>query len=415
MKRISTNLPNMDMSYYMRLREWKLNQMQNKMASQSRIQSLRDDPLAAGHSTRYQSRIARIKRYITNVGTARSEMALIEGNLQSALDILHRIRELGVQGGNGIYTREQMAYMGTEITELLNELVNVANAKDGLGNYLFAGFRKRIEPFRVSTSLVEGSHGEVAASIEYVGDIGRNQAEISAEASIGYQIPGNYAFWAENQQIYSTADASEYRVQKDSAIQIDGVEINLKAGDNVYAIISKINDSRAPVKASLDPVKNSIVLETTFAHQIWPEDLGEGRVLQDLGIISDGNKAPPLNLSDSANVFGGSVFDMIMHVRDGFYKGDHELVGGSGLRGIDGSIEALTSSLAEIGSKDARLRITGKKLDYELPEYIRFNSEEVDLDLSKAITELKMLEYTHKAALATAARILPPTLLDFLR
>jgi flagellar hook-associated protein 3 FlgL len=32
-----------------------------------------------------------------------------------------------------------------------------------------------------------------------------------------------------------------------------------------------------------------------------------------------------------------------------------------------------------------------------------------------AATDLKMLDFAHKAALQSAARILPPTLLDFLR
>jgi flagellar hook-associated protein 3 FlgL len=46
---------------------------------------------------------------------------------------------------------------------------------------------------------------------------------------------------------------------------------------------------------------------------------------------------------------------------------------------------------------------------------VEANSNEVDLDLSEAITELKMLEYTHKAALNTTARIMQPSLLDYLR
>ena len=41
MKRISTNMPNMDMLYHMRIREWKMNELQNKMASQTRIKELR--------------------------------------------------------------------------------------------------------------------------------------------------------------------------------------------------------------------------------------------------------------------------------------------------------------------------------------------------------------------------------------
>ena len=61
------------------------------------------------------------------------------------------------------------------------------------------------------------------------------------------------------------------------------------------------------------------------------------------------------------------------------------------------------------------LEVIGDRLSYEIPEMINRNSKEVDLDLSEAIMDLKMYEYTHKAALQTAGRILQPTLLDFLR
>jgi flagellar hook-associated protein 3 FlgL len=138
-------------------------------------------------------------------------------------------------------------------------------------------------------------------------------------------------------------------------------------------------------------------------------------VLQDLGLISRGDSAPPLNAADTASVYGGSVFDMLMHLRDSLYRGDQEAVGGSALRGIDDSVETLTAHLAEIGARDTRLEVAQKRLAWEKPEYTKLDSQERDLDLSQAITELKMLEYTHQAALSTAARILRPTLLDFLR
>jgi flagellar hook-associated protein 3 FlgL len=416
MKRISTNMPNLDMSYHMRLREWKMNELQNKMASQTRIKNLRDDPIAAGHAVRFQSKLVRLERFSQNISAIRGEMALVEGNLRSGLDILQRVRELSVQGANGIYDQSQMAFMGQEVDQLLTELIGLANARAGNGDFLFSGFRSKIEPFRIYTSRVEDGPGsEVISRVEYVGDIGVNQAEISENAEIGYRLPGNHAFWAERQQIYSAVDASTYRVQQNSRIRLDGVEIELKEGDNVHAIISKINESGAPLKAKLDPVKASLVLESTFAHQIWPEDVGEGTVLQDLGIVSPGTNSPPLNTADTASVFGGSVFDMIIHLRNGLYKGDLKVIGGSGLRGVDNAIESLTARLAEIGSRDARLEHTSQRLDYEEPEYTRLLSTETDLDLAEAVTNLKMLEYTHKAALATAARVIQPTLLDFLR
>ncbi len=414
MKRISTNLPNYDLSYHLRLREWQMNEAQNKMAAQTRIKDPRNDPLAAGHSTRFQSREARLERYSQNVTRARGELTIAEGNLNSGLDVLQRVRELAVQGANGIYSREQLAYMGDEVNQLLGELLAVANARNGQGNYVFSGHRARTEPFRVHNGRVEGSRGtEVITGVQYVGDIGRGRAEIDELQVSDYTLPGNQVFWAEKQQIFAAQDATGYRVQGNAAIRIDGVQIDLFQGDNVFAIIERINASEAPVKARLDPVNNSLALEGTYPHQIWAEDVGQ--VLQDLGVLSRGDGAPPLNSADSAAVYGGSVFDMMMHLRGSLYRGDQEAVGGSALRGIDDSIETLTSHLAEIGALDTRLEVAGQRLAWEKPEYTRFDSQERDLDLSQAITELKMLEYTHQATLSTAARILRPTLLDFLR
>ncbi len=415
MKRISTNMPNNDMSYYMRLREWKMNDLQNKMASQTRLKNLRDDPIAAGHATRYQSKVVRLERFVDNISKMRGDLSLAEGNIRSGVDMLQRIRELTVQGANGIYDDEQMAYMAEEVDQLLREMVEIGNSLDGKGNYIFSGHRSKIEPFRLSTGRVEGSRdAEVITSVQYVGDNGRNRGEIDEMATLDFRLPGNYVFWAERQQIYSSVEALNYRVQNASLIAIDGVEIQFKEGDNLYAIIDKINASEAPIKARLDPVENALALEGTFPHQIWPEDR-RGTVLQDLGIIARGSESPPLNVADSAAAYGGSVFDMIITVRNGMYENDLHRIGGDGLRGIDDAIEALTAHLAEIGSKDARLQVTERRLEYERPEYISFLAKEADLDITEAITDLKMLEHVHQAAAGTAARIIRPTLLDFLR
>jgi len=415
MKRISTNLPNNDMSYYMRLREWKMNELQNKMAGQTRLKNLRDDPIAAGHATRYQSKIVRLERFVDNIGKIRGDLSLAEGNIRSGLDILQRVRELSVQGANGIYDDQQMAYMAEEVDQLLRELVEIANSLDGKGNYIFAGHRSKIAPFRVNTGRVEGSRdAEVIQSVQYVGDNGRNRGEIDEAATLDFRLPGNYVFWAERQQIYSSVESLNYRVQNDSAIRIDGVEIELKEGDNVYAVIDKINASEAPVRARLDPVENALTLEGTFPHQIWPEDR-RGTVLQDLGIIARGSQSPPLNVADSAANYGGSIFDMIITVRNGMYENDLHRIGGDGLRGIDDAVQALTAHLAEIGSKDSRLQITEQRLETERPDYIGFLAKEADLDITEAITDLKMLEHVHQAAVGTAARVIQPTLLDFLR
>jgi len=415
MKRISTFLPSDNMQYYMRIREWRRNELTDKMGSQTRIKQLRDDPLAAGRVVRCQSGMARMETFKHNVEMVRSHLSYTEGELMQVMDILQRTNEIAIQGANGIYSAEQTAYMAEEVDQLLHELVTLGNAKSELGDSLFAGFRLNGDAFRVGTGPVSASKVERIVSVDYIGDIGRNAVEITQGAHTFYNLPGNVAFWAENQQIYASTEATNYQVQEDSLIRIDGVDIRLTGGDNIYAVMSKINDSTAAVKAHLDPVSNALVLSTTTAHQLWAEDVGQGTVLQDLGILAEGDDSPPMNLAPSARAYGGSIFDMVIHLRDGLLAGNTEDIGGATLRGVQDSIEQVSHMLADIGAQDTRLQITAARLEHDIPEVLDMSSQELDLDVTEAITQLKMLEYTHQAAVATSARLLTPTLLDFLR
>jgi flagellar hook-associated protein 3 FlgL len=416
MKRISTQLSTYDSSYYMRLREYDMNQMQNKIGSQSRIKDLRDDPLAAARSTRFQSEAMRLTRYDKNIESVRSTLSTVEGNLRSGVDLLQRIRELAVQGANGTYDKSQMGFMGDEVNQLMEELVSIANAKDQNGNSLFAGSASRTTPFRTTQGRVPGGSGDMIVSVEYMGNIGTNAAEISEGSAVDVNLPGNVAFWAEQQQIYSTVDSSRYQVQAASTIRIDGAEIRLSPGDTVSAIAAKINDANAPVRARIDSATNALVLETTTPHQIWAEDRGGGTVLQDIGILAAGSGRAPLNVSASARVFGGSLFDMVINLRDALYEGSTEKVGGLGLRGVDSAFSNLSSVIGSVGARDARLETVAKRLEYMQPELVRFDSQERDLDMAEAITQLRTLETTNEAALSATARVLNRTkLLDFLR
>jgi flagellar hook-associated protein 3 FlgL len=55
MRRVSSGQANLDVQNNLRRQERNLNKVNNQLGSQQRIQSLRDDPIAAGHLVRYQS------------------------------------------------------------------------------------------------------------------------------------------------------------------------------------------------------------------------------------------------------------------------------------------------------------------------------------------------------------------------
>jgi flagellar hook-associated protein 3 FlgL len=392
-----------------------MNQMQNKIAGQTKILELRDDPVAAAHSSRYQSHITRLSRFSENVQRVQGNSRVVEGYMEEALSILHRVRELAVTGATDTFTTQEKQYMGEEINQLMREFLALTNAQSGDGTTLFSGDNTFSQAFRASFGNVTGSKQEVITSVEYIGTIKENLAEISEGSFIATNYPGNKVFWAEQQTIISSVNAGEYQVSEDTAIRIDGKEVSLNTGDTIHSVISKINDSGAAVRAKLDPIQNSLVLITTNPHQLWLEDVGEGTVLQDVGILSQTGSLPPNNIAPDASMSGGSVFDMMIHLRDALFRGDTIEIGGSGIQGIDTAMDNLLTAMATLGARDKRLQVVGERLAFEIPKMIQRNSVEVDLDMAEAITNLKMLEYTHKAALQTAGRILQPTLLDFMR
>jgi flagellar hook-associated protein 3 FlgL len=156
-------------------------------------------------------------------------------------------------------------------------------------------------------------------------------------------------------------------------------------------------------------------LETTVPHQIWLEPAG-GTALVDMGLLTDaGGTLPPSNWHADAVVTGGSLFDQGLALRDALLDGDQDRVGGAIVGGLDKGLDSLLRNLADLGSKNERLDITSSRLGEEAGSISDWKSRLADLDLTEAITEMSMLEYTQKAAYQVAGRILQPTLMDFLR
>ncbi len=414
MHRISSAMNNIDTQSALRLQESRLNSANNQIGSQRRIQQLRDDPIAAGHLVRYQSYLTRVNNFEKNAKTLTDEFALREGYMTNSLEIMQRVRELAVTGANGIYTKEDMSNMAVEVDELLKELIQNANAISSDGNALFGGTNTKATPFEVEMGNVQGSGVPLIENVRYNGNIDTNKVEVDENKYLDIENAGNRAFWAEQQQIFGGRDASAWQASSDSTISIDGVKININAGDNVYALAAKINDSGAAVRANIDPVTNGLNFESTDARQLWLQDVN-GSVLNELGIVKDSSQKPPYNLGNSVKVSGGSMFDVVIAFRNALLKGDTESVGGKILGSLDKGIDSLVTRVAKSGSAYERAQNNALRNSNTALNVTQQVSREGDLDYTKAITDLKMLDYTYQATLSNAGKMYSSTLLNYMR
>jgi flagellar hook-associated protein 3 FlgL len=407
-------MDNMDTQANLRLQESRLNKQNNQLGSQRRIQELRDDPIAAGHLVRYQSYLSRVQNFEKNAQALTDQFAQREGYMNNSLDVMQRVRELAVTGANGVYTKDDMKNMAAEVDELLKELIQNANASGEDGNSLFAGTNTKAQAFDVEMGNVSGSGVPLIENVRYNGNIDSADVEIDEHKYLSRDNAGNRTFWAERQQLYGGRNGSQWQASGDGVISVDGAQIRVNAGDNIYSLISKINDSGAAVKASIDPVTMGLNLETTDARQLWLQDV-QGSSLSDLGIIKDQSQKPPYNLGESVRVSGGSLFDTVIALRNALLTGDQESIGGRVLGALDQGLGNLVARVAKSGSEYERAQLNVTRNSGNALTVTQLISNEGDLDISKAATDMKMMDYTHQATLSTAAKLYSNTLLNYIK
>jgi len=408
-------MPNDDIQYRLRRQEENMANMQSKIASQTKINELRDDPLAAAHAVRYQSYMSRLQRYEDNVQYSQDHLRQVDVYMSSAVDVLQRIRELSVQAANGTYSKSDLQNMATETNELLKELVSISNATGPDGNRIFAGDKAFTEPFRIVEGTIQGGNETMVVNVEYRGAGPGRKAEIGEGVYGDLDMGGGEAFWAEKMQIFGAADGSNWRAGDSGGFFIDGREVTVQPGDTLPAVVAKINDSSAPVKAYIDPVTRGLVLEGTNPHLIKVEDKQGSRTMEELGVIQANSDPSAPNWNPGARVSGGSVFDMVMRLRDAMFRGDQDFIGSQGIGGMDLALGNVETRLANIGGRQERADMAWGRINQQIPNVASYIDRESGLDMATAAMDLANMDFAHNAALQTAAKIIPPTLLDFLK
>lgn len=414
MHRISSQFNNTDTQYQLRKQEVRQAIANRQIGSQHRIGQLRDDPIAAGHLVRYQSYLGRIEQFEKNAQTLADQYNVREGYINQNLQIMQRVRELAVNGATGTNTPEDLKNMSVEVNELLKEIIQNANAVGPDGNTLFAGTRTKGVAFDVVMGNIPGSNEELIEKVNYLGNVGTNKIEVDENSYLTVDNSGNKTFWAEPQLLMGQRDLSAWQALEDSTISIDGIDIAIKSGDNIYSVASKINDSGVAVKATIDPVTKGLDLVTTDSHQMWLEDK-TGSALSDMGMIKDSSQFPPYNVGESVKVSGGSLFDSVIALRDAMIKGDHESIGSRILGSLDSGINNLTTRLAKTGSDYERAMNNVQRSQVSEVNVTQLVSREGDLDITKAITDLKMMEYVNQATMSNAGKMYSSTLLNYMR
>lgn len=157
---------------------------QQQVASGRRILTPADDPVAAARALEVEQARDTNALYQTNQKAAGETLGLEEGRLTAVGDLIHHVRTLAVQGGNGALSDRDRRSIAADLRQRFDELMGLANATDAAGQYLFSGYMGDTTPFS----------GSVATGVTYAGDEGQRLLQVSASRQIAVSDSGNDLF-----------------------------------------------------------------------------------------------------------------------------------------------------------------------------------------------------------------------------
>ncbi|GLK89444.1 flagellar hook-associated protein FlgL [Pseudomonas turukhanskensis] len=141
---------------------------QQQISTGKRILTPADDPVASVRLLQLSQEQALNAQYTSNNTAAQNSLNSEEAILTSIETVLQRIREIGVQVGNGTLDATDRASLGTEVQQREDELLSLMNSKDASGHYLFGGSQSDQQPFvrnADGTYTYQGDESERAVQV----------------------------------------------------------------------------------------------------------------------------------------------------------------------------------------------------------------------------------------------------------
>ncbi|MDP2243836.1 flagellar hook-associated protein FlgL [Pseudomonas sp.] len=157
---------------------------QEQISTGNRILTPADDPVASVRLLQLEQQQNVLTQYKDNLTAANNSLTQEEVTLNSVNTVLQRVRELAVQAGNGALSTADLQSIGAELGERENELFGLMNTRNARGEYLFAGFQGKTQPF-----VREGD-----GSYSYKGDEGQRKLQVASSLEVPISDNGKKIF-----------------------------------------------------------------------------------------------------------------------------------------------------------------------------------------------------------------------------
>jgi|SRR3972149_1539936 len=177
-----TTLSNINLNYK------KMQETQEKLSSGKQINRPSDDPSGTRKVLGLRTEELQLQQFLDNTATAKEQINITSGTLESTEELFAKIKELTVQANNDTLGRSERETIANELDELTESVLQYANTENN-GRYIFSGTKTLTAAF----TATRDSSGNIL-SVSYNGNNEEIKYQIGANSFIQVNLPGGKLF-----------------------------------------------------------------------------------------------------------------------------------------------------------------------------------------------------------------------------
>mgnify|MGYP000863928168 CR=1 FL=1 len=433
-----------------------LDKLQQQYHTLKKIQVPSDNPIIAARALRFRTNVSEIQQYGVNVKDGISWMSVSEQALFNTREILDDIRERCVQGASGNLEIQDQKAIASELKQLRQQLTLEANVNYA-GRYVFSGYKTdekyifdKEQPdlkYEITQTFTGDDIKAVEVDLEtkvyryrlgYEGilsDVTKLQYIDSNNPSPSLTVvnitvqDGKFYTLDENGDISSQIEAKDFKpenvyisketgelffnskdVEKIKEISFTYEKEGFESGDinpmHIYDCKKYTKKSDGTWNTVLDneyqSVDENLDYSISIGNKMSINTLGKDFLTPDLLRDID-------ELIDDIENYDPEVIDKKPHAIS-LTQRFNAMLGK-----MDQHLAIVSKEHSDIGSRMKRLELTENRLSEDKINFQELMSENEDVDLTEIVMLLNNQELVYQASLMASAKILQPSLVNFIQ
>lgn len=377
---------------------------QQQIATGRRILTPADDPVGAAQALNLTQGQSINSQFATNRTHAKSALSQEEGVLQSVTGLIQDLKDAVVQAGNPTMDDGQRGFIAADLRSRLDELMGLANSRDGLGNFMFGGYQIGAEPF-----------AQTATGAAYGGDQGRALMQVDTSRKMALGDSGD-AIFMNIPSSGTFATASSNPLVSVSPVSIVDAREPTFTGHNYDIVFSDSGATYTVYDTTLDPTRSGTPAPITGSYAS-PQTLSFGGMEVTVSGTPADNDALTVRPETRHSLFSTltDVINLLESPGSGQPGGtnlSHGLAVANG--NVDSALDHILAIRASVGSRLKEIdTLDSAGADKDL-QYEQDLSTIQDLDYNQALSDLARQQVILQAAQQSFVKVSGLTLFDYL-